>query len=186
MDPRVRIQKTKRVLACLAGALALVTAAGCGTSSEKVIVSSTARPVIDKQARVSGLPLSKSVDCPQTKPETGATFTCDATLKDGTAYEMTIRIDKAGAERPLLTVVRSQLTTVGPATVKPLIDEQIRETHAPAAKTITCQHAAATVGNTFTCKVILVDGHVVTDAFRVLKVPANVPAEFSIKTLSIE
>ena len=181
------MQVSVLLLACASGIAALLLVAGCGTSSEKVIDSSTAKPAIEKQIQSSGAPAAKSISCPQTQAKAGKTFTCDVTLQDGTAYEMTIRIDKVGAQHPLLTVVGSKLMTVGPSNVKPLIDEQLRSTGAPAAKSIGCQHVAATVGNTFTCKATLVDGHVVTDTFRVLKVSATgAPPSFAIKTLSIK
>jgi hypothetical protein len=98
---------------------------------------------------------------------------------------MTIRIEKAGAKRPLLKVVRSLPLTLGATNVKPLIYQQIRSTGAPAAKSISCQNVAAKVHNTFTCKVTLVDGHVLTDAFRVLKISGTEALSFAIKGLGV-
>lgn len=164
----------------------MVLGIGCGTGTEKVIDSGTAAPVIEKQLRASGVPAQKSIDCPDTKPEAGKTFTCHVTLQDGSAYDMTIRIDKVGAKHPLLTVVGSKLLVVGPSNVEPLIEEQIQETGVPPLKSISCQHVAAAVGKTFTCKVILGGGHIATDAFKILKLSPTESPEFAIKTLSVE
>jgi hypothetical protein len=172
--------------AAIAGVLVLGALAlgGCG-SSQKVIDSSTAAPVIHKQIAVSGAPAAKSIDCPQTVPADGKTFTCHVALQDGAAYDMTIRVDHVGSQRSLLTVVRSLLVTVGASNVKPLIEQQIRTAHAPALKSITCQNAPATVGTTFTCKVTVADGHVLADQFRVLTVSGTAPPTFQIKGLGV-
>jgi hypothetical protein len=172
--------------ACAVGAVAAVVVIGCGTGTEKVIDSSTARPLIEKQARASGEPLPKSIECPQTKPEVGVTFVCHVTVQDGSAYDMKIRVDKVGAKHPLLTVVGSKLLIVGPSNVEPLIEEQIEETGAPPLKSVTCEHVKAKVGQTFSCEVKLGGGHVAVDGFKILKLSDTAAPEFAIKTLSVE
>lgn len=164
----------------------MVLVAGCGTGTEKVIDTSTARPLVEKQIRASGAPPLKSLDCPQTKPKVGVTFSCHVTVRDGSSYEMKIRVDKVGAKRPALTVVGTKLLIVGPSNVKPLVEEQIRETGAAPLKSLSCQHVAATVGNTFTCKLTLVGDHVAVDAFRVLGGTTTATPSFAIKTLRVE
>lgn len=159
--------------------------AGCGSSSKTVVVSSTAKPVIVKQLRSSGAPPAKSIDCPQTDAKAGKTLTCKVTLSDGSVYDMTIRIDKVFNKRPLLTVTATKLITVGSFSAKPLIDQQIRSIHAPAVKSTSCTNVAAKVGNTFTCKVVLVDGHTVTDTLRILKINGSAPV-LNIRTRSIK
>jgi hypothetical protein len=172
--------------ACVVGAAAIALATGCGTGTEKVIDSGTARPLIEKQIHASGGPAVKSIDCPQTKPEVGVTFTCHVTLQDGSAYDMKIRVDKVGAKHPLMTVVGSKLLIVGPSNVEPLIEEQIEETGAPPLKSVTCEHVKAKVEQTFTCEVKLGGGHVSVDGFKVLKLSDTAAPEFAIKTLRVE
>ena len=132
------------------------------------------------------MPPAKSIECPQTEPKAGEAFTCHVSTQDGSSYEMTIRIDKVGAKHPLLTVTGSKLLIVGPSNVEPLIDEQIEENGAPRAKSVTCQHVVATIGQTFTCKATLANGQVLTDSVRILKLSDTAPPEFGIKALSLE
>jgi hypothetical protein len=150
-----------------------------------VVGAPTVRPVIDKQIEVSQGPPAQSVSCPVVDAVAGKTLTCHVTLQDGSAYAMTIRIDKLEGNRPLLTVVATKLLTVGPFNVKPLIDDQLSSLHLAPAKTTTCQHVAAKIGVTFTCTVMLVNGHVVTDGFKLETVSATGPT-FVIHTLSVK
>jgi hypothetical protein len=165
-----------------AATAAALLAAGCGTST-KVVDASTVRPVIDKQIQASGAPAARSVSCPVIDAANGKTLTCEVTLRDGSAYDMTIRVDSVASQRPLLTVVAARLLTIGSSNVKPMIDDQLNGTHVGAAKAIICEHVAAKVGATFTCTVHLESGHVITDGFTLQTLGATGPT-FLIKTLS--